>query len=117
MNVSKALMALALMGLSGYAVAEIKNPYDCQSEPQLCQAYVQGIVDSLTQLKEQADMQDAFSHRALSTRSGQRYQWALDKYCDRDTYHHWVDWSNEQQLLPEQQQWLTSQLKTLNGCQ
>ncbi|MFM2486502.1 hypothetical protein [Celerinatantimonas yamalensis] len=110
-------LVIASLALSGRVMAKMHNPYDCQKQPELCQAYIQGIVDSLVQLKAQSDMQDAFSDRALNSRSGQRYQWAMGRYCDYQSMAHWNSWAKQQQLLPEQQQWLTDRLKGLNGCQ
>lgn len=111
---------LGCMGLLSLLVlpvqAAMKNPYNCQKQPKLCEAYVRGVVDSLTQLKEQSDMQDAFSHRALQSRGGQRYKWALGKYCDHETVEHWQKWAKEQKLQSSQQSWLIDKLKDLNGC-
>ncbi|CAG9295802.1 hypothetical protein [Celerinatantimonas diazotrophica] len=96
--------------------AQMHNPYNCQKQPELCQAYLQGVIDSLSELKDQADMQDAFSERALKSRGGQRYQWAQGQYCDQNTMIHWQNWAKKQKLLPNQQIWLESELKKLNGC-
>ncbi|MFM2477680.1 hypothetical protein [Celerinatantimonas sp. MCCC 1A17872] len=113
-----AISIFALVGaMLGLPVqAQMHNPYDCQKQPQLCKAYLQGVVDSLNELKAQSDMQDAFSERALKSRGGQRYQWALGQYCDQNTMIHWQNWAKKQNLLPNQRIWLESELKKLNGC-
>ncbi|MFM2483186.1 hypothetical protein [Celerinatantimonas sp. YJH-8] len=116
MIASKLGVILAIMGVSASAVANPHSPYDCQKQPALCQAYLQGVVDSLKELKQQSDMQDAFASRALNSRGGQRYLWARGQYCTQETYRHWNNWADQQQLLPEQKKWLRDQLADLNEC-